>query len=171
MLIFSHQIAVFLERGTGNTIRNHKQTRCSQIPQKGRWCWTSSCTFAYLFPLAGVPFLLCFLARSQIPTPSSGESRDFPGGPKAKVLGSQCRDRSLVRELLINSHKLQPRVRMAQLKILNTATKTEDPACLQTSRSQIRASRVAPVVKNPPANAGGTVIDNALLYLNCLTEK
>ena len=102
-----------------------------------------------------MPFLLCFLARSQIPTPSSGESRDFPGGPKAKVLGSQCRDRSLVRELLINSHKLQPRVRMAQLKILNTATKTEDPACLQTSRSQIRASRVSPVVKNPPANAGG----------------
>ena len=71
----------------------------------------------------------------------------------AKVLGSQCRVRSLVRELLIDSHKL--RVRMAQLKILNTATKTEDPACLQTSHSQIRAFWVSPVVKNLPANAGG----------------
>ena len=71
----------------------------------------------------------------------------------AKVLGSQCRVRSLVRELLIDSHKL--RVRMAQLKILNTATKTEDPACVQTSHSQIRAFWVSPVVKNLPANAGG----------------
>ena len=73
----------------------------------------------------------------------------------AKALGSQCRVRSLVRELLINSHKLQWRVHTAQLKILNTATKTEDPACLQTSHRQIRASRVSPGVKNPPANAGG----------------
>ena len=60
----------------------------------------SNYTFAQLFPLAGVPFLLCFLARSQSPTPSSRESRDFLGGPMAKVLSSQCTVRSLVGGLI-----------------------------------------------------------------------
>ena len=69
---------------------------------EGNMTLKSNYTFAQLFPLAGVPFLICFLARSQSPTPSSRESRDFLGGPMAKVLSSQCTVRSLVGELLID---------------------------------------------------------------------
>ena len=54
---------------------------------------------------------------------------DFPGGPVAQTLYSQCRAPSLIPGQGTRSHMPQLRVHMTQLKILHVARKTEDLEC------------------------------------------
>ena len=54
---------------------------------------------------------------------------DFPGGPVAMTLHSQCRDPGLIPIEGTRSHMPQLRVHRVRLKIPHAATTMEDPTC------------------------------------------
>lgn len=102
--------------------------------------------------LMGCPFTLCFLARSQTPTPSL---ESLGTSLVVQWLGSGFPMQGLIpgQGTINRFHKL--RVRMAQLKILNTAARLKILHMLADQpQPNKRAFWVSPVVKDLPANAG-----------------